>query len=168
MKKNQYILLVTILLIAGLSFFAGTRYQLSKGNGRSLQAVSGRGTLSGQSANQKTQSSGGSRMQNGLANGGLVSGEIISKDGQSLTVKSNDGSTKIVIIADSTVYKKSSDASVQDLNIGEIVTIISSSNTDGSLTAKTVTLGETMIPTGQARPENLPENAAQISPLESK
>lgn len=158
MKKNQYMLVLAALLIGAVSFFAGTRYQLSnKGNNLSESAM-GNGVAQGQRGQQVIQQGNAKMGQNNLQGGGMVSGEIASKDGQSLTVKMSDGSTKIVIVADSTSYKKSTDAVAADLIVGENVTVIGTTNTDGSVTAKTVTVGDTAMPIGQGRPENLPSD----------
>lgn len=161
MKKNQYILLaIGALIIGGLSFFAGTRYQASKG---SSPVGSDRGNLQAMQNGQRTGQTDGSQTgqvgQNGLQGaGGMISGEIVSQDEQSLTVKTSDGSTKIVIVADSTSYKKSVGAASSDLSVGESITVVGTSNTDGSVTAKTVTLGETAMPIGQGRPDDMPNS----------
>lgn len=152
MKKNQYILILAALLIGGVSFFAGTRYQLSKGSNSPMSANGG-GNFQGQQTGSKNTQQGNAKIgQNAPQGGSMVSGEITSKDGQSLTVKMADGSTKIVLVAQSTSYKKSTDAAAADLTVGENVTVVGTSNTDGSVTAKTVTVGETMMPVGQGRP----------------
>lgn len=156
MKKNQYILILAALLIGAVSFFAGTRYQSSKGSNLA-ESTLGKSAAQGQRAQQAGQTN--NKMGQANQQGGMVNGEITSKDGQSLTVKMSDGSTKIVIIADSTSYKKSTDAVVADLTVGENVTVIGTTNTDGSVTAKTVTVGETVMPIGQGRPEDLPSDA---------
>jgi hypothetical protein len=164
MKKNQYTFIIAAILIAGLSFFAGTRYQLGKTDSSTK--------LSNARGGQNSQRTGGTPMgasnkmgQNGTQSNGLVNGEITAKDEQSLTVKLKDGSTKIIIVADSTSYKVSSDASAADLSVGETVTIVGTSNTDGSVTAKTVTVGESMMPMGGVgRPEDMPTGLEQTTP----
>lgn len=161
MKKNQSLfLIIGAIVIAGLSFFAGTRYQLSQasssaqgfGNGQGQRIVQGNSQGSGQGNGQ--QQNNGKSGQNGFQ-GGMISGEIASQDGQSLTIKMADGSTKIVIVAESTTYKKSTDASASDLKIGESIMVSGTSNTDGSVTAKTVTIGQPMF-LGQDRLDNAP------------
>lgn len=145
MKKNQYILILVALLISGASFFAGTRYQSNrKGNLAAFSAS--RDMDQGQRGQQVGQQANVRMGQANPQGGAIINGEIISKDGQSLTLKMSDGGAKIVIVADSTLYKKSIDAVVADLTMGENVTIIGTNNTDGSVTAKTVTIGETTIP----------------------
>jgi len=151
MKKNQYILILAALLIGGVSFFAGTRYQSSKGGSNLAESAIEKSTTQGQRGQQVGQTN--NKMgQTNPQGGGVINGEITSKDGQSLTVKMSDGSTKIVIVAESTSYKKSTDAVATDLTVGENVTVIGTTNTDGSVTAKTVTIGDTVMPIGQGRP----------------
>jgi pectate lyase len=152
MKKNQYILILVALLIAGLSFFAGTRYQLNRLNNSRM--VGEKSMIGNQRGQQFAVSSDTKSSQNNLSGGTMISGELLSQDEQSLTVKIADGSTKIVIVADSTIYKKSSDAALTDLTIGENLSILGTNNTDGSVTAKTITIGNMMLPIGQGRPQD--------------
>jgi hypothetical protein len=88
------------------------------------------------------------RFGNGNANVGQgarlggrpVVGEIISQDDKSITVKMADGSTKIVILSDSTTYSKTDSASKEDLKIGTQVGVFGTDNSDGSITAQNVQL----------------------------
>ena len=151
MKKNQYVLFTLGALVIGVAaFFGGTRYQLNKNN----LARNNRGNFQGQGL-QKTGQQGGAGAM-GQRGGGLIGGEITNKDGQSLTVKMNDGSTKIVLVASSTAYKKSTDSTANDLKVGDKVTVIGATNNDGSVTASTVNIGEIMAPRQGG--------AAQVSP----
>ncbi len=69
-----------------------------------------------------------------------VVGEIISKDDKSITVKMADGSTKIVILSDSTTYSKTDTGSRDDLNVGTQVGVFGTDNSDGSVSAQNVQL----------------------------
>lgn len=161
MKKNQYTLILGAILLSVVSFFAGTRYQLSKSspvnqatNGVGLQAGtqnSGK-TVAGQQAIMGKAGTG--TVQNGQQ-GGMTSGEITSKDDESLTIKTSDGSSKIIIVAESTNYQETVKAALSDLAVGDSVTVLGSSNSDGSITAQTVTIGESAIPTGLGRPDDV-------------
>lgn len=163
MKKNQYLLILGAIALSAISFFAGTRYQLSKstasqtagrnGYGESQQfatgSQSGKQTTNGQNGAVPSGSAPG-----GMGQGGMLNGEITAKDDKSITIKTMDGSTKIIILADSTNYKKSTDASLSDLKVGETVNVIGTSNSDGSVTAKNVTVGANPEPIGQGQPNN--------------
>jgi hypothetical protein len=82
------------------------------------------------------------RPQNGQGSqagfGGMVIGEIISQDENSITVKIQDGSTKIVILGDSTTYSKTQNTGKTELSIGSQVRVFGSANSDGSVTAQNV------------------------------
>jgi hypothetical protein len=70
-----------------------------------------------------------------------ISGEITAQDDKSLTVKTQDGSSKIVILSETTKVNKTSEGSKSDLKTGEQVMIIGTSNSDGSFNAQTVSIG---------------------------
>ena len=72
--------------------------------------------------------------------GGMVMGEIISQDENSITVKIQDGSTKIVILGDSTTYSKTQRIEKSELSTGNQVRVFGSANSDGSITAQNVQL----------------------------
>ncbi len=120
---------IGIISIAGGAFYGGTVYAKAQ----NLQ----RGGMAGQF--QRT-GAGGARGPGGMA-GGFTAGEILSKDATSLTIKMQDGSTKIVLFSGSTMITKSASGTPQDLTTGERVTVMGSANSDGSLTAQNILLG---------------------------
>ncbi len=74
------------------------------------------------------------------ANGGFTAGEIISKDANGITVKMQDGSTKIILVGASAQIAKQTSGTLEDLSVGQNVMITGSTNSDGSITAATVSL----------------------------
>src|SRR4030043_796945 len=60
--------------------------------------------------------------------GGMVMGEIISQDENSITIKIQDGSTKIVILGDSTTYSKTQSIEKTELSTGNQVRVFGSTN----------------------------------------
>lgn len=136
MKKNQYIIagVVVGLLLMGTAFFAGTRYQ------------AGKQVSFGEFGNRSAIPQRGLGQQNRQPGNGMVSGNILGIDGQSLTVQLADGSSKIILIANSTTYEKSQAGTLADVVVGGRVTVLGTSNSDGSVTAKTVILGDRVVP----------------------
>lgn len=121
MKNNMVIVVVLLLVVGGGGFFAGMKYQEGKQPASSSQA----GRFQGQR--------GGNR--NGL---GSVSGEILSVDDKTMSVKLQDGSSKIVILSQTTTYSKAVSGTRDDLKVGERVVAFGQGNSDGSVTAQNV------------------------------
>lgn len=129
--KNQNIVTLILLLVVGVaSFYAGTKYQSSKtpsfggftnGNRRAVQ-ISG-------TPNQQFRNRAGFDQ---------IIGEVVSVDSGSVTVKMQDGSTKIVLLTDKTTYNKSQEGNLADVAVGQKVAIFGSSNSDGSVSAQSV------------------------------
>ncbi len=138
MKNNTAIIIAIISLALGFGGgYLFKNYQVSQmrpnfgsqlpdrqGNGQGLQNV------------QRPQN--GQGPQAGF--GGMVMGEIISQDENSITVKIQDGSTKIVILGDSTTYSKPQSIEKTELSIGNQVRVSGNANSDGSITAQNVQL----------------------------
>lgn len=124
--NKKIIAAVAVVIIAGGAFYAGTVYSKSGTPARGQFAA---GTFNGQTRG----GAGGVR-----TGGGLTAGEIISKDSSGVTVKMQDGSTKIVILAASTAITKSVTGSADDLAVGTTVAITGTTNGDGSVTAQMV------------------------------
>lgn len=96
----------------------------------------------------------------GGGRGGFVSGEVVSADATSVTVKDSTGSTKVVYYTSSTAITKSVTGASSDLTVGQNVTTNGTSNSDGSIAATTIQLR----PAG----ENLqaPPTDAQAPPVQ--
>jgi hypothetical protein len=123
------IIVVAILFVAG-SFFGGMKYQQSK------QPSFGRQFTSGGANGARTGgTTGGNR-----AGTRPIMGQIISSDTNSITVKMQDGSSKIVIVTTNTAINKSAEGTISDLTAGQTVSAFGTDNTDGSVTAQNIQL----------------------------
>lgn len=69
---------------------------------------------------------------------GLTASEIISRDDTSMTIKLQDGGSRIVLLSPSTSVSTMSAASSSDLVIGTQVIVTGEGNPDGSMTAQTI------------------------------
>ena len=87
-------------------------------------------------------------------NGNGAAGTILSVDSNSMTVKLNDGSSKIVLLTGTTTINKAATASASDLTTGETVSAFGTTNTDGSITATNVQINPLMR--GPASPSGTP------------
>ena len=132
------IVLLFALIIGAAAFFGGMQYQKSQpfvrqlteqdmqfGNGQPRQGAQGGQFL----------------RRNG---GGAVTGEILSTDENSITVKLQDGSSKIVVLSGTTTINKSADGTKDDLKTGERVAVFGTTNSDGSVTAQNIQLNPMM------------------------
>ncbi|MDP3726987.1 MAG: hypothetical protein Q8Q96_01570 [bacterium] len=114
------IIATLLIVVGGGGFYAGMKYQQS-------------------------QRGGGNHMGQFQQRAGLgvrpVRGEIISKDSKSITVKLQDGSSKIVFVSEKTAINKAAEGSKDDLKTGEQALIFGTENSDGSVTAQSIQLG---------------------------
>jgi hypothetical protein len=129
MKNKQIITTIIIaLVVGGASFYGGMRYQQMR-----------RGNFAGQFAQGGNfRGANGTGAPRGGAGFMPVNGEIISSDDKSITVKLQDGSSKIVILSDSTNINKAESGSKTDLTTGTKVLVLGQTNSDGSVTAQSV------------------------------
>jgi len=142
MNKTLIIIIAVVVLVGGGAFYGGMKYGQSKitGNFANLR------NLSPEEQQQRLQQIGtgiagfsGGRTGN-QSGAGFVNGEIISKDNQSITVKMQDGSSKIVFYSGTTEISKLASGASSDLEVDKTVTINGTTNQDGSLTAKSIQL----------------------------
>lgn len=141
--KNIYIIFALLLIvIGGGAFFAGMKYQQSQ--------VSARGQY-GQLGSQR-----GQRQFTGRGNGIPVVGQIVNQDANSMTIKTQDGSSKIVLFSDNTTISKTDTASKSAIKTGDNIAVFGTSNSDGSVTAQNIQLNP-MFRTGQNAQPNTPQ-----------
>lgn len=126
MKNNYLITTILILIFAGAGFYGGMKYQENK-----PRNFNGQGAVRNGRTGIGTNNRGGFRP---------VTGEIISVDDKSITVKLQDNSSKIILIGDKTVIDKAQTVNKSELKVGEKVSVFGSQNTDGSVTAQNVQL----------------------------
>lgn len=145
MTKNNLLMMIVVAIVVGaLSFYGGTLYQKNKG-----------GNFTARQFQNGTRPS-GAQGRNGIAQGGRpVSGEIVSVEKNTITIKTQDGSSKIVIYSDSTKINKTLEGTKEDLKVGEQVMVIGQEGTDGTVTAQSVSVGGNIL---RGMPSRQPQN----------
>jgi hypothetical protein len=160
--RSPYLVSLIIAVVVGAAGFAGG--MMFQKNNDSLKNVSpqnlqaklkslglNNGGLGGANGNRNVSG----RFPGGFAGGrvgaGFVTGQIISADSQSITVKQQDGSTKVVYFSGSTTIDKTVTGVATDLLVGQEVTTNGTANSDGSIAAQTIQLrpAGTVPPVGQ-------------------
>ena len=127
--KNKKIIVgvVVCLVIALLSFRGGMMYSKST-NVAPSQGQFGQNGFSG----------GRGQGMKGGNSGGVVSGDILSKDTTSMTVSLRAGGSKIVLYSPSTKVEKTVDGTIADAVVGKSVMVTGTSNPDGSVSATSI------------------------------
>lgn len=137
MKKLILVAVIVAVLVGGGSFYGGMKYAQSKTPVRG-SGFGGTGNFAGLRGN------GGAR--GGATGAGFTSGDIISKDATSITIKLQDGGSKIVFYSNATKVSKFVDGTAGDLIVGKTVSITGTANSDGSITASLVQLRPAISP----------------------
>lgn len=128
MNDKMKISIVAIILIA-ISFYSGMKFDQS-------QSASVRNAFIQRGAGARGDFAGAQGSMRG--NGGFISGEVLSIDATSITIKLKDGGSKIIFVSNSTSILKSDAGTLADISIGKQVTITGSANPDGSVTAQSI------------------------------
>jgi len=126
MKKNILVVIIVVVLLAvgGGSFYGGMIY----GKGQNARPSF---------ANGNFPSMGGSKT--GANGSNLISGDIISKDSNSITLQlPNNGGSKIIFFSDTTQISKFATSTVADIATGTSVSITGTTNSDGTVTASSI------------------------------
>ncbi len=124
---------ILLIVFAAAGFYGGTMFQKSQ-----TRASFANGAGGGQFYGRFNGGQGGVGMM-------PVRGQIVSSGDNTITVKMLDGSSKIVDLTSQTRISKATTGSVSDLKSGTTVTAIGTSNSDGSVTAQDVTIGNGMF-----------------------
>jgi hypothetical protein len=127
--KPLYVIIL-VIIFAAAGFYGGTVFQKSQ-------------TRAGfeRSGGQFGARFGGGQGGPGGAGMMPVRGQIVSSGDNTITVKMQDGSSKIVDLTSQTQINKTATGTTADLKSGTTVTAIGTSNSDGSVTAQTVLIG---------------------------
>lgn len=140
MKNNLIIGVILALIIGGgIGFFAGMQFEKSQ---TPNMAMNNGGNFQQGPRDGSRQFPGGSAAPN--SNFRPTNGEIISADESSITVKTSDGSSKIILITNNTSINKATEVSIDELKVGETVMVVGETNSDGSQTASTIQLNPQM------------------------
>ncbi len=137
-KKVQIIIfVVSLIVVGGGAFYGGMFYKTSQLSAQRAEFTGIRNRAGGD--NRST------------AGAGFISGDIVFKDDQSLTIKMRDGSSRIIFYSDSTEVSKFAKGDLIDLVLGKTVMINGKTNSDGSVIAQSIQLRPTM-------PQTMPTN----------
>ena len=144
MKKLLPIIIVAVV-VGGRRFLRRNEVwtkRFSGGPGQSADFASfAPGQQMGTNGNGSKIGSGSNRTA-----GGFTSGEIIAKDDKSITVKLQDGSSKLIFYSGTTEVGKSVNGTSADLEVGKTVSVNGTTNSDGSITASSIQLRTINVP----------------------
>lgn len=150
--KHIMIVLLGVSLAGGVGFYGGTLYAKSSvriGPGQQPQ-MGGAGVRNFRG----NQAAGG---QMGRGQMGMAAGEVLSVDGQSLSLKLRDGGSKIVFLTASTTVAKLDAGTLGDVAKGVQITVNGAPNADGSLTAQMIQIRPAGLENpGFGRPDQVP------------
>ncbi len=144
---NTKIVPVAVGLVAAVvGFVGGMKYGESKvlGNPASLSAdqrqalMQGFRNGGGGGGTVMRRTGGGGAFVAGANRGNFLNGEILNKDATSITVKSQDGGSKIVFYSASTTIGKTTSGAADDLANGQYVMVSGNSNSDGTISAQSI------------------------------
>lgn len=147
-QQSEYLKIIVVAVIAG-AVGMGLGMKLEQ---RKLGALVTAGSFMNGGSGRTSGMMGGNTQARGNRGGFRpVSGEIISQDDKSITVKLTDGSSKIVLLGSSTTINKADTATKSDLVTGKKVAVFGSENSDGSVTASSIQLDPIALGMGMMR-----------------
>ena len=134
-KKHIVTYIMICLIAAGGSFYAGTKFV-------SADQTAGRQNFGNFTPNRQKLAEGqaGGNLANRLngSSAGFLSGEIISQDETSLTIKLPDDGSKIIFYGPATHFSQAVTSTAVALAVGENISVVGTVNDDGSVTAQSV------------------------------
>jgi hypothetical protein len=147
LKKWQIAAVTAVVIAVGVGCLFGGRAWGAAGSDNNDQGRSaGQNWADGNRPSGMPADGSGLFAGPGGRNGGnMVSGSIIAADSTSITVKTGNGSTKIILVSGSTSISLVAAGSIADLKTGENVVVTGSANDDGTVTAANIRLGESLM-----------------------
>ncbi len=143
-QKTIGIIIAVAVIVGGAAFWGGMKYQQSKklafGMGAAGQFDIGTDRPNGNGAVSRANLS------------RATNGEVLAKDDSSITIKLSDGGSKIILFSSTTIVNKMAIGSADDIAVGESVTVMGTTNTDGSLTAQNIQIRPTQPQPANATP----------------
>jgi hypothetical protein len=127
-KKMITLLVVIVVIVGGLAFYAGDVYAAHKATNANTARV---GAFAGGAGVRGTRGA-------GATGGGFSGGTVISKDATSITVQARDGSSKIVFYTANTPIMKTSAGAIGDVAVGSDIAVTGTANSDGSISAQSI------------------------------
>lgn len=150
MKRWLIPVIVVVVAAIGVGAFFGGK-AAGGGTPSAAEAMKVVSNLTAAQRQALAQSSGGTGTATGAPTGGptgasagggdMTSGSIVSSDANTMTIKLDSGSTKIVLFSDSTTISVSKTGSTSDLTAGQEVRVSGTTNSDGSITASNIQCG---------------------------
>jgi hypothetical protein len=137
MKKTISIIAITVVIVGGLAFYVGMKYDQSASKSNMQERFQQLGDQQGAAF------AGAGRMQR--TGGGFVAGEIISKDDKSVTVKIQDGGSKIIFVSSDTKVTKNAEGSLDDVSVGTSISANGTPNQDGSISAQNIQIRPAIV-----------------------
>jgi len=122
MAKKIIPIIITLIIIGGGIFYGGMKYEQSK----SPLSQFSRQNSQNLYQEQRQQFSQGRTGAGAGAN--FLTGEVIAKDEQSLTIKIPAGGSKIIFFSDSTEISKFVNGAPNDLEIGKTISVNGATN----------------------------------------
>lgn len=126
---NKKTIIIILILIGAALFYGG--WKLGQAKSASSSPASFGSSGFGAFANN-------SRRGIGSGNGGAASGEVISKDSNSFTIKLRSGGSELILLSSSTPILKSSRGTLDDLQVGSTVTVQGQTGQAGTFNADLV------------------------------
>ncbi len=135
MKNNWLMIILFSLVFGGIGFFAGIKYQQNK-QVNNLRNFGFR---------QQNLLNNRQRVNNNRLSFRPVAGEIAEIDDKSITIKLNNGSSKIVFYSEKTEVNRTEKANIKDLSKGEKVVVFGEEDRSGSINAISIQINPNFI-----------------------
>lgn len=145
--KKPWVAPVVIVLVGAVAFFGGMKYSTAKnvGSVNQFRASGGAGGAGG-----------GARRAGMGARGQFLTGQVTSNDGKSITIKSPDGSSKIVYFSSATNIGKNVPGSIADVVVGKYVQVGGDIGNEGVVTAQSIQVSDLAPQIRMGRPTTTP------------